>query len=237
MAIYVITGKPRHGKTFFLVKLIVGWLKNGERVYSNILITPAIEKLIKGFNLKKATGDLDSPKDLANPKKQLFYWRNIREWNKMKQGIIVADEGTRYFNPRKWAMLSEETEIKLQQHGKEELDIWTTTQHFTRLDLTMRVLVERFLLVEKIIGPTGNTKKAWGVCRVTEHYLEDMERYLNAPEEDKDLYTVNKEYMLLRKKYAVCYDTRQAVGRSIPMDLVHEERKCKKCGKVHISHS
>jgi len=261
MAIYCVTGKPRHGKTAWLVRLIAGWLKEGRRVYSNVKlenletvkgVLPYSEEHERILTQAEITGDLYKPEDLDNPVKQIFYWRHIRDWNHMREGVIIADEGTRYFNPRKWSMLSEDTEIKLQQHGKEDLDIWVTTQHFTRLDVTMRVLVERFFIVSKIFGPTGNAPARFtpfgilGVCRITEHYLEDMERFERANQEEKDSFIVGKEYLLLRRKYANLYNTRQAVGRSDPMPMKHEEQWCendycpvhgRKAGKPKIYHA
>lgn len=243
MAIYAVTGKPRHGKTFFLVKNIARWLKQDERIYSNVKLIGLSKLKVKNSKGKimtdeEMTGDLYSDEDIANPDKRVFYWRHIRDWNRMASGTIIADEGTRYFNPRKWSMLSEETEIKLQQHGKEDLDIWLTTQHYSRLDVTLRILIERFFIVQKIFGPTGNGARAWGVCRITEHYLEDMERFERAQYEDKDAFVVGREFMLIRKKYAMMYDTRQSVGKSDMVPLAHEQvwcedDNCPQHGKLH----
>jgi|GEM_PF-6564168 len=267
MAIYAITGKPRSGKTYYLAYLITKWIKAGERIYSNVYVdlnAPVFKKYLKkndlvaNYQIKEKRdkdkfiiheqhigreenniiGDLDCPEDLANEKKQVFFWRNMRDWNKMKSGIIIADEGTRYFNPRKWSMLSEETEIKLQQHGKEDLDIYLTTQHYSRLDITLRVLIETFIHAEKIIGaPGSNPRTPFGLIKLTEHYLEDMDRMERASKEDVEAMTISTEYLFIRKKYAATYDTRQMVGKSDTMELWHEERSCAKCGKIAISHS
>lgn len=240
MAIYVITGKPRHGKTYLLIRNSVQWIKSGERIFSNVwlnLDAPVFKKYLAANKLSskhKAKnsifGDLDDPADLKNPKRQIFYWRNMRDWGKMENGTIIADEGTRYFNPRRWTMLSEETEIKLQQHGKQDLDIWLTTQHFSRIDATLRVIAESFFIVRK--------RSFLGIayCTSTEHYLEDMERVERANEEDREAYEVSKEKFLLSKKFAQCFDTNQLVGKSEGMELLHDERLCKICGKTVVSH-
>lgn len=243
MAIYVVTGKPRHGKTYFLVSRAVEWIKSGERVFSNIslkLEAPIFKKyLIKNkLNTRNTTnknsiyGDLDDPNDLANPRKQVFFWRNLRDWNKMDKGIILCDEGTRYFNPRRWQMLSEETETKLQQHGKEMLDIWLTVQHWSRLDSSLRVLCESFFVVRKHNFLNILTYVKW-----SEHYLEDLERVDRLNEEDRESFRADWGWFMLSKKYAECFDTKQMVGKSEPMGLWHEERVCKTCGKAVVSHS
>jgi len=66
-------------------------------------------------------------------------------------------------------MLSDETEMKLQQHGKEDLDIYATNQHFTRIDKTLRIIVESYFNVEMIFGSPDN-KKRWlpRICNISE---------------------------------------------------------------------
>lgn len=244
MAIYIIDGKPRHGKTAWLINAhIVGWLKDaqkrGYKIFSNVyLMLENIKWVRKNYKQpNKIIGDIYSKKDRENPKKLLFYWRNIDEWNLMHRGVIICDEATRYFNTRQWQMLSPDTEIKLQQHGKEQLDIWATTQHYSRLDVSLRVLVERYYRVERSLGFGNTTLRS----RVSEHYLEDLERWERNPilyEQDKegnDIPVVEFwhfwPYPVFRKAY---YDTTQAVGLTRQMPLRHIERLCelKNC-KLH----
>ncbi len=144
MAIYVVDGKPRHGKTAWVVSHIPDWLDearlDGMRIFSNVKINMGVGAL-KRYS-ENMIGDIWNPKDRANPRKLLFYWQNLDEWNLMNKGVIIADEATRYFNARHWQSLSQETEIKLQQHGKEDLDVWAITQHYSRLDTSLRVLAD-----------------------------------------------------------------------------------------------
>lgn len=255
MAIYVIDGLPRAGKTAYMINThIVGWLKDahkyGSKVFSNVMINVENIKFItKNYKRPKdCIGDIYNPKDLKNPKKLLFYWRNIDTWNVMKRGTIICDEATRYFNARRWAMLSDDTEIKLQQHGKDRLDIWTTTQHYSRLDVSLRVLVQSFLRAERVIGWSNTTY----LSRISEHTLEDLERWERNPEsfnkevaegEEDNGRKVEFEYYMPWKPWKKpLYDTEQPVGESIPMPLKHQERfcpdpKCKLHKKPKIVHS
>jgi hypothetical protein len=239
MAIYIVDGLPRCGKTAYMInKHIAGWLKDawniGYKVYSNVYINLENIKFIKKHYEKPAecVGDIYSAADRANPYKLLYYWRNIDTWNEMKRGIIVCDEATRYFNARRWAMLSEDTEIKLQQHGKDKLDIWATTQHWSRLDVSLRVLVEKYYRVERVVG-WGNTTY---VARISEHTLEDLTKFEANPaafnkdvkegEEDNGLKVSFDYYMPWAPWRKALYDTEQPVGSSIPMPLKHIERFC-----------
>lgn len=249
MSIYVVTGKPRHGKTFFVVRQIPGWLKNGERIFSNVKIN--LEEIYYRPSLfsKKINftdhivGDLHKPEDLANPDKLLFYWRNIHEWNLMKQGIIIVDEAQKYFNARMWSHLSEDTEAKLQEHGKEDLDVWATTQHYTRIDITLRILVEQFFKVQMIWGNPDNNKRWLPIpkrSRAEAWLLEDLEKVerlgKKALEEDSDIVPESSESFWILKKYYKIYDTRAKVGKSEPMPLSHKTRSCPVCGTVKVEH-
>lgn len=239
MAIYVITGKPRHGKTYYLATMIPSWLKqaklDGFKLFSNLKIN--YEKLGYGSEI---IGNIYEKADRENPEKLLFYWRNIDTWNFMEKGTILVDEASRYFNARKWAMLSEETEIKLQQHGKQDLDIWATTQHYSRIDISMRILVERFVDIQMIFGSPDNEKRILPrVIQASEYYLEDMERMERMGKdwaEEKGIEPLWTEKKLVRKKYFRLYDTRQPVGSSLPMPLKHVERVCPDCGERKIIH-
>lgn len=238
MAIYVITGKPRHGKTYYLSTLIYKMLKHGERVFSNIKLNLG-KGALKLYD-ETIVGDLYKPEDINNENKILFYWHNIHEWEHMGKGNIIVDEGTRYFNARQWALLSEDTEIKLQQHGKDDLDVWVTTQHYSRIDITLRILVERFFIVKTLFGNPNNKKPFFGIkiFKIIGVELEDIEDYyysIKHPEQKIEL-DVSSKLKLFRKKFAISYDTLEKVGKTETMPLVHKTRTCPICGKIMITH-
>lgn len=238
MAIFAITGKPRHGKTYLLAKKITKMLKNNERVFSNLKLNLG-QGSLKKFD-DSIIGDLYNKEDFNNPKKLLFYWRHIHEWEHMKKGNIIVDEMTRYFNPRQWASLSEDTEIKLQQHGKEDLNIWGTVQKYDRIDVTLRILVERFYIVKTVWGNPDNHKPLFGIklFKIIDIDLDDIDGYYQSirfPEMKMEL-DYKQKYNFFHKKYAQIYDTRQMVGRSDSVPLVHKVRICPECNKEMITH-
>jgi len=258
MSIYAITGKPRNGKTYFLARLIPRFLSEyiEEENYSKIhkedrfpltdsfpvgCLYPNFKINLGKGALKKypdrIVGNLHNEDDLKNPTKLIFYWSNITDWSLMKRrGRILCDEGQRYFNARQWAYLSPETEIKLQQHGKEDLDVWLTTQHVSRIDLSLRLLLH-FIGICKVTFGNPDNRKTWLPKRfqITWHYLEDIERWEKQREiinphtgqpYPLSLEPVESEVFWLRKKYACLYDTRQKVGRSDLVPLQHREVYC-----------
>lgn len=237
MAIYLFTGRPRHGKTYELARIGINLLKQGERVYSNFLLKPEKFKKIP----KDIQGDFKKKEDRDNPNKLLFYWRNVHEWEHMEKGNILVDESQRYFNARRWAELSEETETKLQQHGKDNLNIYGTVQHYKRIDIALRELVEVWTDVETIWGNPDNTKPLLGIKlfkQTSVEGIEYFEPYINNkmfPNSEMEI-PMHVKRRWFRKKYANAYDTLQKIGKSEPMPLVHKSRVCPICGKEEIKH-
>lgn len=238
MAIYALTGRPRHGKTLELARIGSKLLKKKERIFSNLKFNLGVGAL-KKFN-DNIIGELSSKADRDNPEKLLFYWNNLHEWEHMEKGNIFVDEMTRYFNPRQWAQLSEDTEIKLQQHGKDSLNVYGTVQHYSRIDISLRLLVEKFYIVKTIFGNPDNRKpflgiKIMSIYGVELEDIEDLYQMWKRPDLKLEIpYT--KKTRLFKKKYAIIYDTYQKVGRSEAMPLVHKARLCPICGKEEIKH-
>jgi len=238
MAIYAITGRPRHGKTLELARIASVLLKKKQRIFSNLkfnLGTGALKNLSDDI-----VGDFAKKEDRENVHKLLFYWTNIHEWEHFEKGTILVDEGQRYFNARQWDQLSEDTEIKLQQHGKDDLDIWTTTQHYSRIDVALRQLIEQYYVVETVFGNPDNLKPFLGfkLFRITGLDLEFIEDwyFMKKHPEMKIEIPYTKKLRLFKKKFAIIYDTRAKVGRSEPMPLVHRQRVCQICHKILVSH-
>jgi len=121
------------------------------------------------------------------------------------------------------------------------LDIYLTTQHYSRLDVTLRILVEEFFIVETIFGKANNKKPFLGLkyIRWFSMPLEEIPFWENArrnPDLEYKSPDVYRGGFWFRKKFAIIYDTRQQVGRSETMPLVHKERECPICGKKTVSH-
>lgn len=192
-------------------------------------------------------GNLNSEKDIWNPEKYIFYWRNVTQFNQFKRrGIIIADEGQRYMNARQWAMLSPDTEVKLQQGGKEDLDLWITAQDVSRLDLVARQLIERFYHVETIRGNPDNKKVPWWAFnkkfQIDEYLYSDYDAGGNLKPGIEPMTT---ETLTYKKRIGEIYNTRQKVGRSDFAPLRHMIRWCeydwcpehgKKTGKPKVVH-
>lgn len=239
MAIYIVDGKPRHGKTAWVISQAPRWLKEGckegTRLYSNVNIKVENMPFLKKFYKKPqdCIGDIYSEKDRKNKKKILFFWKNLSALNLMDNGRVIIDEAQRNMNARRWQTLSEDTEIKMQQHGKDALDIWLITQSYTRIDSAVRLMAENIFRVKRWIGFGKNTTL---ISKVYELELEDIERWERDPEhfgkyKDIDGNEVDNspksELFFIWPKIWSYYDTKQVILKSIPPDLTHLEYYCK----------
>jgi len=216
MAIYIIDGYTGHGKTAYAVKWVRDLLLADRQVFSNIKLFP--EKMHKSFQGLKLEGDIRNDEDRKN-KKPILYWRDFDDWRYMQNGTILCDEGGVLFNARLFDSLSPEIQNKLQQHRHERLDLILTVPHWTRVDVIIRQLVERFIHCELILGSEKfGTSFFPRISRITEHRLENMIRIESLGRDsllvDPPLWT---EHFWISKKVQSWYDTGEMVSSSRPM--------------------
>lgn len=180
MSIYVISGKPRHGKTYFIASTLPQrlydciedekYLAQQEKgadiselkpplddTFPVSCIYPNFKVLLGRGALKeypeRIIGDLHNEMDLRNPTKLIFPWYYIEEWKYMKRpGTILCTEAYRYVNSRSWAKLSDETQAKLMMHGHEGLSVLFDLQRFGSIDVIIRETCEGVGIVKMIHG-------------------------------------------------------------------------------------
>jgi len=129
MAISVFTGRPGEGKTYLMVKKAWPYLLAGIDVYSNFKLD------YEGENI--------------------HYYRDFSDLADVSSGLILIDEGQYLFNSRNWDNLTLEAQYKLQQHRKDGLNIWLTTQNIQRLDVVLRELVHNYYRCSKVVDIAG----------------------------------------------------------------------------------
>lgn len=133
MSINLITGRPGSGKTFCATQLILHYLSYGHDVYTNIDLKfeGKIAHLAPGYNR-------------VHRREEILL---------LRKGIIILDEGQIWFNSRNWAAMSEDMQMKFQQHRHDDLHVWILTQNAKRIDLVVRELIVRY----------ARTTKLWGI--------------------------------------------------------------------------
>jgi GTPase SAR1 family protein len=186
--INLIVGKPGSGKTYYLTHLAYKFYNQNKKIYSNFFI------------------------DLPG----IIYYKNLKELENAENGIIIMDEAQIFLNSRKWDMLPEFFQYKLQQHRKDGLDIWASTQHEARLDTVFREIVGRFFVVHRFFHL---------FFVITEFDPNEMKRNLKTVQ--------SMRFVLFSKKIASLYDTFKKIDFDLSDDFIYKEAKlriCPKCG-------
>lgn len=115
--IILIQGLTGAGKTWFMTRLIhKEWLA-GAKIYNNF------------------------PLCFENQNENTQRWYNLTEIYYLQNGIIAIDEAQKLLDARRWASLPLSFAEMIAQHRKHHLDIYTTTQHISHIDVRMRTLV------------------------------------------------------------------------------------------------
>jgi len=193
--IYLFVGKPGSGKTYTLVYYCYKFFKEGKKIYSNFFI------------------------DLPG----VIYFKNFQDILDVENAVILIDEAQIYLNSRKWDILPEDFQYKLQQHRKDGIDIYATTQHESRLDTIFREIVGRFFVVHNFFNLFF-----W----LTEFSPNEMKRNLKTIE--------SVRIIPFKKKIASLYDTLKKIDYNFSDDdFIYKDAKlriCPKCGsKKYLS--
>lgn len=170
MAIFIITGKPGHGKTAYMAKLARQFLLDGERIFSNIKFYPKemfkplpherflFWKKTKYKDFEAIEGQITNPIDRENC--NILYWTNFSDWQYFKDGIVFCQEGLKYFNARKWETLPDSMQDKFVEHRKDRVDLYFDVQHFSFIEKTLRMLCRAFYNLELKFG-SAEFEKDW----------------------------------------------------------------------------
>lgn len=188
--ITIYTGKPGSGKSYNLTRLTKKFLEDGNDVFCNFKIDE------KKLNLKPKKQIFRTPKIVGT----LYHWKRLEEFRKISNAIIIMDEAQTYFNARRWAKMTEEDEIKFQQHRKQGIDIHGAVQNLSRCDTVIRELAGYVYEMKKI-----------GRLFIAKRYV---------PEEIKSTKkeSTYNEYFWFDKNVAKAYDTSELINCQVESD-------------------
>lgn len=229
MAIYIIDGYSGHGKTAFLVaKIARDLLQKGERIFSDIKLFPNEMNLDMGYKkngFMKFTkiplaieGQLANKTDRDNPAKRILYWSHFDEWQYLRSGTILCDEGGVKFNARRFDSLPDEIQNKLMQLRHERLDLYLTAPHQSRIDLMIRQNCERFFHCKLLMGSPQFKKGILPrITQVTKYHLEQI-NLVGTPMEET-IEGAPTRIFYINPKYFNYYDTSRVVTEGRPMPI------------------
>lgn len=178
--ITAIVGKPGSGKTLQIVRLAKQFLNKGRDVYTNV---PMNEDKMK---LKKKHG-------------KFYYFRSIKEFTYIFDGIVLLDELGGYFDSRDYMKFPPEVRVKLQQYRKDGVDVYYSVQSYSRAEKIIRELTNFVIECHNIFG----------IFWVTEYYPEDYEQVTPGLKEKS---RGSFMYFGTKNLYA-CYDTKWSINR------------------------
>jgi len=211
--IYIIKGNVGSGKTYFLSWTALQKAKQGFKIYYNI----------PSFNF--------SPDSLFFPyKEQFHFFSSLEEFPDFDNGVIIMDEAQIYLNSRLWSEMDLSVQFKLQQHRHDFLDIYGTVQHENRLDVVARELVSEFFCCKKILSSRENSKKPWGVIRVSAFDPFEIK--------DKKANPLETQWFFIRKQIINLYSSYGSkIEYNKPVQSVrHIIQKCEKCDFIKVVH-
>jgi len=248
MAIYIVDGYRGHGKTVWTVNKMRKLINAGERIFSDIKLYP--EKMDLEIGRRKIgfmkyekiplniEGQLSNKADRDNPAKRILYWSHFDEWQYLKSGTILCDEGGVKFNARRFDALPDEIQNKLMQLRHERLDLYLTAPHHSRIDLMIRQNTEKFYHMQLIMG---SPKFERGFLpRITSVWPLQLEEILLVGTPQEGMIKSSKGIpFYIRPKMFQWYDTSKVVTEGRPMPLRklckdHLKFYCPECDRLNM---
>lgn len=216
--IALFTGLPGAGKSFKMAQTLIDVLYRNKKwyeksgiqryVYSNLKLSPEIEKEFKGF---------------------IHYWGDPAELVALRDCDVFWDEIATHLDATQWQNMSLEIKRWLQQHRKFGLEIYGTTQDFAMIDKSMRRLTSDLLYLTKLFGSRDKSstappiKHVWGLILVQRFdpttYDEEKKKAVGFP-----------SFLFLNRSAIDIYDTTQEIKQGEYPPLNHIERTCIKPG-------
>jgi len=257
MAIYIVDGYSGHGKTVWTVKKMRDLIAKGERIFPDIKLFPELMNLPMSYaggkkgrwpfdrNVPRVPlaieGQLSSREDRNNPNKRILYWGHFDEWQFLKSGTILCDEGGVKFNARRFDSLPDEIQNKLMQLRHERLDLYLTAPHQSRIDLMIRQNTEKFYHMNLIMG---SPKFEQGILpRWTKVEEMNLEQIILVGTAQEDLIKGTRSWpFYINPKYFQWYDTSRVVteGRPMPVRKLcsdHLKFYCPECERLNLANA
>lgn len=125
--IVLIEGLAGSGKTLLMSRLLKKRWEQGEKIYSN-------------FSLY-----------FDEDKTNIERWHNLDECFYLKKGILCIDESQKFLDARRWKSLPMAFTELIAMHRHHHLDIYSTTQDFSQIDIRLRQNVHELFRCESLI--------------------------------------------------------------------------------------
>jgi len=226
----VFTGEEGSGKSLEMAKLAHRLIyRNHHWLQKTKIPRPIVSNMqfSKGFHL------LAEKKGIP-----ILYFKTISELITHTECDVFIDELGKYFSARQWQDLSLDALSWITQGGKQGVKMYASTQDFSQIEKTFRLLTSRVFIVKKIIGSVRPMKTRPRVKFVWGLYMTSRVKPSSFKGDDMTMETVGwPQIHRIKKRDCAIFNTAQKIAKSPPMPLEHIERRCLECGKVHIKHA
>jgi hypothetical protein len=115
-------------------------------------------KLLYREWLRGATLWVNFPLTFSKSNERIFRFHQLDELYRLENGIIAIDEGQKLFEARRWSSLPLNFVEKISQHRKHHLDIYTTTQDLSFVDVRVRKNVHELYRCRSILRLPRNER-------------------------------------------------------------------------------
>lgn len=236
--IELVVGLPGQGKSLFSARTVLQLLDRNKRWFEKTGIKRQIASNMP-FNEDAVAAALK----WESIDGWFRYWTSLEEVIVLPDVDVVFDEVANKFDARNWLNLPENVKWWLRHHDKDGIEIYANTQHYEAVDVQFRRLVNRLLVVQKLVGsrrPAATRppiKRVWGVCAIRQH---DPRLYtFNADnaqaEEVKSAMGWPSLFWISRELVSV-YDTRHKIHGDSETTLRHVSKRCPQCGTTKTVH-
>lgn len=188
-----------------------------------------------------------SPKIMEKYKDRIYYWDNPYKMifvnypynTEIRRDFdCFIDELAEYLPADKWKDTPMQLRRFFRRHRKRGIRIFGNTQDYKMLDINARRMATKVWKTRKLIGSPDPSptlppiKLIWGILLKRELDKKSVEEDVLDPK------TIGlPRFYRLDKNLVNFYDMRDEVADLEEPELIHHERVCKKCGKVHITHT
>jgi len=168
---------------------------------------------------------------------EIRYWQNLSEIIYLTEADVFIDEVLKYFDARGWEDLSQDAKHFLTQGAKSGIHVYGAAQDLSQVDKSFRLLLNRCYFVKKVVGSPRPMKTAppvrwvWGLCML---YTMDSTTFKGDSVTMKQKF-IGRPFLILKKDCQI-FDTGAKVTPTALPPLIHSQRVCPVCGKVHVSH-
>jgi len=234
--ISIVTGIPGTGKSYYLVRVIIDELLNGNKfVVTNLPIVP--HKLHEYCVKRSPSFDINTRLRLLKPEEvSVFYLHRTQnvhadlraptresslagvhvDYSNTSPVLFVIDEAQIQFDSREWTKTGPELTFYNSQHRKLLDDVYFATQDERLIETRIRSFAEQFIYCQN-----GVMDRLWTYFRQTAKFTVKSRRKPLVGGQNKDWNWT--ETYALDLEVASCYDT--SAGTAIAGRLTHEKRK------------